>query len=107
MVCSYIQRKVLKKQSYARAEHTTTKKGGWALIRPTSFFYPSEPRSPSSPDEPPPSCEVSAYTIMPNLNKTWVQKQGDFFVESPIILFAAIVRYLRIYKNGKYCAFHS
>ena len=45
----------------------------------------------------------SAYTIMLNLNKTWVQKQGDFFVESPIILFAAIIWYLRIYKDGKYC----
>ena len=47
----------------------------------------------------------SAYTIMLNLNKTWVQKQGDFFVESPIILFAAIIWYLRIYKNGMYCTF--
>ncbi len=47
----------------------------------------------------------SAYTIMLNLNKTWVQKQGDFFVESPIILFAAIIWYLRIYKSGKYCTF--
>lgn len=47
----------------------------------------------------------SAYTIMLNLNKTWVQKQGDFFVESPIILFAAIIWFLRIYKDGKYCTF--
>ena len=47
----------------------------------------------------------SAYTIMLNLNKTWVQKQGDFFVESPIILFAAIIWYLRIYRDGKYCTF--
>lgn len=47
----------------------------------------------------------SAYTIMLNLNKTWIQKQGDFFVESPIILLAAIIWYLRIYKDGKYCTF--
>jgi len=47
----------------------------------------------------------SAYTIMLNLNKTWVQKQGDFFVESPIILFAAIIWYLRKFENGKYCTF--
>jgi hypothetical protein len=47
----------------------------------------------------------SAYTIMLNLNKTWVQKQGDFFVESPIILFASIIWYLRIYQDGKYCTF--
>ena len=47
----------------------------------------------------------SAYTIMLNLNKTWVQKQGDFFVESPIVLFAAIIWYLRIFEGGKYCTF--
>jgi hypothetical protein len=47
----------------------------------------------------------SAYTIMLNLNKTWVQKQGDFFVESPIILFAAVIWFLRIYKDGKYSTF--
>ena len=47
----------------------------------------------------------SAYTILLNLNKTWIQKQGDFFVESPIILLAAIIWYLRIYKDGKYCTF--
>lgn len=47
----------------------------------------------------------SAYTIMLNLNKSWVQKQGDFFVESPIVLFAAIIWFLRIYKDGEYCTF--
>ena len=47
----------------------------------------------------------SAYTIMLNLNKTWVQKQGDFFVESPIILFAAIIWFLRLYEDGRYCTF--
>ncbi|GHT54466.1 conjugal transfer protein TraG [Bacteroidia bacterium] len=47
----------------------------------------------------------AAYTIMLNLNKTWIQKQGDFFVESPIILLASIVWYLKIYQNGKYCTF--
>ena len=45
------------------------------------------------------------YTILLNLNKTWIQKQGDFFVESPIILLAAIIWYLRIYQDGKYCTF--
>ena len=34
-----------------------------------------------------------------------VQKQGDFFVESPIVLFAAIIWYLRIFEGGKYCTF--
>ena len=34
-----------------------------------------------------------------------VQKQGDFFVESPIILLAAIIWFLRIYEDGRYCTF--
>ena len=47
----------------------------------------------------------SAYTIMLNLNRTWIQKQGDFFVESPIILLAAIIWFLKIYQGGRYCTF--
>ena len=47
----------------------------------------------------------SAYTIMLNLNRSWIQKQGDFFVESPIILLAAIIWFLKIYESGKYCTF--
>ncbi|MBD5397166.1 TraM recognition domain-containing protein [bacterium] len=47
----------------------------------------------------------AAYTIMLNLNKTWIQKQGEFFVESPITLVSAIIWFLKIYKNGKYCTF--
>lgn len=47
----------------------------------------------------------ASYTIMLNLNRTWIEKQGDFFVESPIILLAAIIWYLKIYKNGICCTF--
>lgn len=47
----------------------------------------------------------ASYTIMLNLNRTWIEKQGDFFVESPIILLVAIIWYLKIYKNGIYCTF--
>ncbi|OJW45694.1 MAG: conjugal transfer protein TraG [Sphingobacteriales bacterium 48-107] len=47
----------------------------------------------------------AAYTIMLNLNRSWIQKQGDFFVESPIILLAAIIWFLKIYDNGRYCTF--
>ena len=47
----------------------------------------------------------SAYTIMLNLNRSWIQKQGNFFVESPIILLAAIIWFLKIYEKGKYCTF--
>ncbi len=47
----------------------------------------------------------ASYTIMLNLNRTWIEKLGDFFVESPIILLAAIIWYLKIYKSGIYCTF--
>ena len=47
----------------------------------------------------------SAYTIFLNLNKTWVSKVGDFFIDSPIILFAAIIWYLKLFDKGRYCTF--
>lgn len=45
----------------------------------------------------------SAYTIMMNLNRTWLNKQGDFFVESPINFLTAVIWYFRNYDGGKYC----
>jgi len=47
----------------------------------------------------------SASVILLNLNKTWVEKQGDFFVESAISLLASVIWFLKIYQNGKYCTF--
>lgn len=46
----------------------------------------------------------ASYTIMLNLNRSWITKQGDFFVESPIILLASIIGF-EIYQGGKYCTF--
>ncbi len=45
----------------------------------------------------------SARTIMLGLNREWIKKQGDFFVESPINFLTAIIWYLRKYQNGEYC----
>lgn len=42
--------------------------------------------------------QESAYTILMGLNRTWIQKQGDFFVESPIILLTALIWFLRKYE---------
>ncbi|MGV3588004.1 MAG: YWFCY domain-containing protein, partial [Adhaeribacter sp.] len=47
----------------------------------------------------------SAYTIMLNLNKKWIEKQGEFFVESPINFLASIIWFLKLYENGHYCTF--
>ncbi|MEO7214926.1 conjugal transfer protein MobC [Mucilaginibacter sp.] len=45
----------------------------------------------------------ASRTIMLGLNRDWIKKQGDFFVESPINFLTAIIWYLRKYDNGKYC----
>lgn len=42
-------------------------------------------------------------TIMMGLNRDWLKKQGDFFVESPINFLTAVIWYLRKYQDGKYC----
>ncbi|WP_018612090.1 conjugal transfer protein MobC [Segetibacter koreensis] len=45
----------------------------------------------------------SARTIMLGLNRDWIKKQGDFFVESSINFVTAIIEFLRLYEKGKYC----
>ena len=45
----------------------------------------------------------SARTILMGLNRDWINKQGDFFVESPINFVTAVIWFLRKYENGKYC----
>lgn len=45
----------------------------------------------------------SSRTIMLGLNKDWIKKQGDFFVESPINFVTALIWFLRNYRNGKHC----
>lgn len=45
----------------------------------------------------------SARTIMLGLNREWIRKQGDFWVESPIIFLTAIIWYLKKFNGGEYC----
>jgi len=45
----------------------------------------------------------SSRTIMMALNREWIKKNGDFFVESPINFTTAIFWYLKKYQGGKYC----
>ncbi|TDH17779.1 conjugal transfer protein TraG [Segetibacter sp. 3557_3] len=45
----------------------------------------------------------SARTILMGLNREWIKKQGDFFIESPINFLTAIIWYVRKYKNGAFC----
>jgi len=45
----------------------------------------------------------ASRTIMMGLNRDWLKKQGDFFVESPINFLTAVIWFLRRYREGKYC----
>jgi len=45
----------------------------------------------------------ASRTIMLGLNRDWIKKQGDFFVESPINFLTAVIWFLRKYQDGKYC----
>src|SRR5665213_4200862 len=45
----------------------------------------------------------SSRTIMMGLNREWIKKQGDFFVESPINFVTAVIWFLKKYKDGTFC----
>ncbi len=45
----------------------------------------------------------SSRTIMLGLNREWIKKQGDFFVESSINFVTAVIWFLRKYQDGKFC----
>lgn len=45
----------------------------------------------------------SSRTIMLGLNREWIKKQGDFFVESPINFVTGIIWFLKKYEEGRYC----
>ena len=45
----------------------------------------------------------SSRTVLYNLNREWIRKQGEFFSESAVTFFAAVIWFLRKYKDGRYC----
>ncbi len=45
----------------------------------------------------------SARTILLGLNREWIKKSGDFFVESPINFVTAIIWYLKQFNGGEFC----
>ncbi|QEM12363.1 conjugal transfer protein MobC [Mucilaginibacter rubeus] len=46
----------------------------------------------------------SARTFMLGLNREWIKRQGDFFVESPINFLTALIWFLKKHAGGKYCS---
>ncbi|QQL50167.1 conjugal transfer protein MobC [Mucilaginibacter ginkgonis] len=62
----------------------------------------------SNPLEPQTMSEITdaieaTRTIMLGLNREWIKKQGDFFVESPINFISAIMWFLKKYEDGRFC----
>jgi hypothetical protein len=45
----------------------------------------------------------SARTILLGLNREWIKRQGDFFVESPINFITAVIWFLKKYNDGEFC----
>ncbi len=49
------------------------------------------------------SATESARTILMGLNREWIKRQGDFFVESAINFLSAVIWFLRRYRDGEFC----
>jgi hypothetical protein len=45
----------------------------------------------------------ASRAILLSLNKDWIHRQGEFFVESPINFVAALIWYLRQYEDARFC----
>src|SRR5665648_134798 len=45
----------------------------------------------------------SSRTVLYNLNREWIRKQGEFFSESAVSFFAAVIWFLKKYKDGQFC----
>jgi len=45
----------------------------------------------------------SSRTVLYNLNRDWIRKQGEFFSESAVSFFAAVIWFLKKYKDGQFC----
>jgi hypothetical protein len=48
--------------------------------------------------------EEAARALLLGLNMDWISKQGDFFVDSAISLVKALIWFLWLYENGKFCS---
>ncbi len=45
----------------------------------------------------------ASRAILLGLNQQWIDKQGDFWIESSINFTTALIWFLRVYQDGKYC----
>lgn len=45
----------------------------------------------------------ASSTILLSINKNWINRQGEFFVDSPVNLLAAVIWFLRKFNDGEFC----
>jgi hypothetical protein len=85
-------------------QHNYKIKPRFFVINPDnpSYTHRCNPLYPESMEDITDALE-SARTIMLGLNREWIKKQGDFFVESPVNFLTAIIWYLKKYQGGRYC----
>lgn len=91
------------------AYNALMKYAGNYKVKPTIWFidfdkirHRCNPIEPGSMDDITDAME-SSRTFMLGLNREWIKKQGDFFVESPINFVTALIWFLRKYEGGRYC----
>lgn len=88
--------------TFLRYKHKYKVEPKFYVIDFDSIYHRCNPLYPESMTDITDATE-SSRTIMLGLNREWIKKSGDFFVESPINFLTGIIWYLRKYKEGKYC----
>jgi YWFCY protein/Type IV secretory system Conjugative DNA transfer len=93
------------------AYHSLQKHAGAFKVRPGFYLVNFDDLSRSrrcNPLDPATMFDItdaseSSRSILMGLNREWITRQGDFFVESPINFLTAIIWFLKKYKNGRFC----
>ncbi len=93
---------VIAYNSWLKAAHLYKKKPRFLVINFDNPIDRCNPLEPSTMRDITDASE-SARTILLGLNMQWIQKTGDFFVESPINFLTAIIWFLKKFKGGKFC----
>lgn len=93
---------VIAYNTYLKYKHRYKVEPNFYVIDFDNIYHRCNPLYPESMTDITDATE-SSRTIMLGLNREWIRKTGDFFVESPINFVTGIIWYLRKYKDGKYC----
>ena len=88
--------------AWLQYKHVYKKPPGCYFIDFDKLLHRCNPLEPKTMEDITDAAE-SSRTILMGLNREWIKRQGDFFVESPINFLSAIIWYLRKYQDGEYC----